>query len=98
MTDITEEQLRDLYKLVPSILKDMEEKQGKKLEFGVYTINVCRKGDSPYSSDIKVIIMPDYTGIIDDNENLICVFYVDDDEVEVIPVDDNNNDSDSDDN
>lgn len=77
------------YDVIPDILSDIQIKENKNLEYGVYTINVKIGNDN--DENVRVIVMPKFIGILDENDNLIHIFsemYVIDEEEEQIKEDD----------
>ena len=70
--DISDDDRREFYKIVPSILKDIESK-GENFDFGVYTIDIGLNNKNKRLT-LRVIVMPEYKGILDDNDELIYVF------------------------
>jgi hypothetical protein len=58
------------YKQIPKIIKDMESK-GEEIKEGVYTINI-KIGEE--DMDVRYIRMPEYDGIINEDDELIYVF------------------------
>jgi len=70
--DISDDDRREFYKIVPSILKDIESKE-ENFDFGVYTIDIGLNNKNKRLT-LRVIVMPEYKGILDDNDELIYVF------------------------
>lgn len=60
----------EYYRLVPNILEDIKKKDGK-LEYGVYDLEIRIDGEK---KGVKAIYMPEYTGILNDDDDLIYVF------------------------
>lgn len=66
------------YKIVPSILNDLK-KKGDEFKYGVMSLDIGIEGER---RNIRVIVMPEFTGILNDDDELRYIFENEEDDEE----------------